>query len=158
MVCKYAAVRPPQSFKASKTSRSSSLNRRNHCLPNKRSRNETWGGPSELSGVWQAARCLYDAGEPSWARSRCYSSARQPIQYTACVGLSHIFQKVTFKEKNHPPGLARDWSIYVRPRTDPWRGCGWCPRTAPLIIDIKRRSGTRGVQLCYKECPIIPHV
>ena len=41
--------------------------RRNHCWPNKRNRNETWGGPSELSGVWQAARCLYGAGEPSWA-------------------------------------------------------------------------------------------
>ena len=34
---------------------------------NKRNRNETWGRPSELSGVRQAARCLYDAGEPSWA-------------------------------------------------------------------------------------------
>ena len=41
--------------------------RRNHCWPNKRNRNETWGGPSELSGVRQAAWCLYDAGEPSWA-------------------------------------------------------------------------------------------
>ena len=37
------------------------------CLPNKRNRNETWGGPSELSGVRQAAWCLYDAGKPSWA-------------------------------------------------------------------------------------------
>ena len=45
----------------------SSLNRRNHCWPNKRNRNETWGGASELSGVRQAVRCLYDAGEPSWA-------------------------------------------------------------------------------------------
>ena len=45
----------------------SSLNRRNHCWPNKRNRNETLGGPSELSGVRQAARCLYSAGEPSWA-------------------------------------------------------------------------------------------
>ena len=34
---------------------------------NKRNRNETLGGPSELSGVRQAARCLYSAGEPSWA-------------------------------------------------------------------------------------------
>ena len=50
-----------------------------------------------MSGARQAARCLYDAGEPSWARSRCYSSSRQPIQYmyTACVGLSLIFHKVT---------------------------------------------------------------
>ena len=63
--------------------------------PQRRNRNETWGGPSELSGARQAARCLYDAGEPSWARSRCYSSSRQPIQYTACVGLSLIFHKVT---------------------------------------------------------------
>ena len=56
---------PPN--QASKTSRSSSLNRRNHCWPNKRNRNETWGGPSELSGARQADRCLYGAGEPSWA-------------------------------------------------------------------------------------------
>ena len=34
---------------------------------NKRNQNETWGGSSELSGVRQAARCLYSAGEPSWA-------------------------------------------------------------------------------------------
>ena len=27
----------------------------------------TWGEPSELSGVKQAARCPYNAGEPSWA-------------------------------------------------------------------------------------------
>ena len=53
-----------------------------------------------MGGVRQAARCLYGAGEPSWARCRCYSSSRQPIQYTACVGLSHLFQKVTLKEKN----------------------------------------------------------
>ena len=57
------------------------------------------------------------------------------------------------KEKNHPPGLAWDWSVSVRPRTDPWRGCGWCPWTAPLIIDIKRRSGTRGLQLCRCKPP-----
>ena len=43
------------------------INRRNHCWPNKRNRNETWGEPSELSGVRQAAWCLYGAGEPSWA-------------------------------------------------------------------------------------------
>ena len=67
--------------------------------PQRRNRNETWGGPSELSGVRQAARCLYDAGEPSWARCRCYSSSRQPIQYTACVGLLHLFQKVTVQKK-----------------------------------------------------------
>ena len=36
-------------------------------IKRKRNRNETWGGPSELSGVRQAARCLYNAGEPSWA-------------------------------------------------------------------------------------------
>ena len=65
----------------------------------RRNRNETWGGPSELSGARQAARCLYDAGEPSWARCRCYSSARQPIQYTACVGLLHLFQKVKVQKK-----------------------------------------------------------
>ena len=74
-------------------------------LPPKRNRNETWGGPSELSGVRQAARCLYDAGEPSWARSRCYSSSRQPIQqYTACVGLSLIFHKVTVRKKRKKDG------------------------------------------------------
>ena len=50
-----------------KLPQASSLNRRNHCWPNKRNRNETWGGPSELSGVRQAARCLYGAAEPSWA-------------------------------------------------------------------------------------------
>ena len=60
------------------------------------------------------------------------------------------------KEKNHPPGLAWDWSVSVRPRTDPWRGCGWCPWTAPLIIDIKRRSGTRGLQLCRCKPPPKP--
>ena len=58
-----------------------------------------------MDGVRQAARCLYGAGEPSWARCRCYSSSRQPIQYTACVGLLHLFQKVTLKEKNH----TMDW-------------------------------------------------
>ena len=30
---------------------------------------------------------------------------RPPIQYTACVGLSHIFQKVTLKEKKSPPWI-----------------------------------------------------
>ena len=63
---------------------------------------------------------------------------------------------MTPKEKNHPPGLAWDWSVSVRPRTDPWRGCGWCPWTAPLIIDIKRRSGTRGLQLCRCKPPPKP--
>ena len=71
------------------------VNKRNHCLPNKRNRNETWSRPSELSGARQAARCPYDAAEPSWARSRCNSSSQPPIQYTAFVGLSHIFNKVT---------------------------------------------------------------
>ena len=78
------------------------------------------------------------------------------LSNTACVGLSHLFQKVTPKEKNHPPGLAWDWSVSVRPRTDPWRGCGWSPWTAPLIIDIKRRSGTRGLQLCRCKPPPKP--
>ena len=121
--------------------------------PKKRNVQSTWGLPRHMGGVRQAARCPYGAAEPSWAMVRCYSSSHPPIQYTACVGLSHIFQKVTPKEKNHPPGLARDWSISVRPRTNPWRRCGWCPRTAPLIIDIKRRSGTRGVQLCRCKAP-----
>ena len=55
----------------------------------------------------------------------------------------------------HPAG-AFVWSVSVRPRTDPWRGCGWCPWTAPLIIDIKRRSGTRGLQLCRCKPPPKP--
>ena len=50
--------------------------RRNHCWPNKRNRNETWGRPRELSGVRHDARYLYDAVEPSWAWRRCYSSSR----------------------------------------------------------------------------------
>ena len=63
---------------------------------------------------------------------------------------------MTPKEKNHPPGLAWDWSVSVRPRTDSWRRCGWCPRTAPLIIDIKRCSGTRGLHLCRCKAPPKP--
>ena len=73
-----------------------------------------------------------------------------------CVGLLHLFQKVTPKEKNHPPGLAWDWSVSVRPRTDPWRGGGWCPWTAPLIIDIKPCSGTRSLHLCRCKAPPKP--
>eukprot|EP01048_Picozoa_sp_COSAG05_P001971 COSAG05_NODE_73_length_21807_cov_283.593698_10_plen_47_part_00 len=38
------------------------INILDHCLPNKRNRNETWGRPSELSGAQQAARCLYVVG------------------------------------------------------------------------------------------------
>ena len=60
------------------------------------------------------------------------------------------------KENNQPPRLARDWSISVRPRTEPWRRCGWCPRMAPLIIGIKRCSGTRGLQLCRCKAPLNP--
>ena len=48
-----------------------------------------------MGGVRQAARCLYGAGEPSWAMVRCYSRSHPPIQYTACVGLSLMFYKVT---------------------------------------------------------------
>ena len=48
--------------------------------------------------------------------------------------------------KNDTRGLARGWSVYVRPITDPWPRCGWCTRTAPLLIDIKRCSSTRGAQ------------
>ena len=62
--------------------------------PQKRNGQSTLGLPMHMGGVRQAARCPYDAGEPSWARCRCYSSARQPIQYTTCVGLLHLFQKV----------------------------------------------------------------
>ena len=34
--------------------------------------------------------------------------------------------------------------------------CGWCPRTAPLIIDIKRCSGTRSLHLCRCKAPPKP--
>ena len=56
-----------------------------------------------MGGARQAARCPYGAAEPSWAMVRCISSSHPPILYTACVGLSYIFQKVTLKEKNHNP-------------------------------------------------------
>ena len=61
-----------------------------------------------MGGVRQAARCPYGAAEPSWAMVRCYSSSHPPILYTACVGLSYIFQKVTLKAKNHT--LDRQWN------------------------------------------------
>ena len=116
----------------------------------------TWVAKSEPESIALGVGVYVEA---PYRDSGCYPgliTKRQPIQYTACVGLSLIFQKVTLKETNHPPGLARDWSIYVRPRTNPWRGCGWCPRTAPLIIDIKRCSGTRGLQLCRCKPPPKP--
>ena len=74
--------------------------------PQKRNGQSTLGLPMHMGGVRQAARCPYGAAEPSWAMVRCYSSSHPPILYTACVGLSYIFQKVTLKEKNHPPGSA----------------------------------------------------
>ena len=35
--------------------------------PKKRNGQSTWGLPMHMGGVRQAARCLYGAGEPSWA-------------------------------------------------------------------------------------------
>ena len=73
-----------------------------------------------MGGVRQAVRCPYGAAEPSWAMVRCYSSSRQPIQYTACVGLSYSFQKVTLKEKDHPLGSALEPSAArMAPRPTP---------------------------------------
>ena len=66
------------------------------------------------------------------------------------------FPKSDPQGKKSHPGLAWDWSVPVRPRTDSWRRCGWCPRTAPLIIDIKRCSGTRSLHLCRCKAPPKP--
>ena len=67
--------------------------------PQKRNGQSTLGLPMHMGGVRQAARCLYGAGEPSWAMVRCYSRSHPPIQYRPCVGLSLIFYKVTVRKK-----------------------------------------------------------
>ena len=70
-----------------------------------------------------------------------------------------ILQRKSISSFHHQPlisGLAWDWSVSVRPRTDSWRRCGWCPRTAPLIIDMKRCSGTRSLHLCRCKAPPKP--
>ena len=67
--------------------------------PKKRNGQSTWGLPRHMGGVRQSAQCPYGAAEPSWAMVRCYSRSHPPIQYTACVGLSLIFYKVTVGKK-----------------------------------------------------------
>ena len=59
--------------------------------PQKRNVQSTWGVPRHMGGVRQAAQCLYDAAEPSWAMVRCISSSHSsPILYTACVSLLEL--------------------------------------------------------------------
>ena len=58
--------------------------------PKKRNGQSTWGLPRHIGGVRQSAQCPYGAAKPSWAMVRCYSRSHPPIQYTACVGFSHI--------------------------------------------------------------------
>ena len=101
----------------------------NRPCPKKRNGQSTWGLPRHMGGVRESARCPYGAAEPSWAMVRCYSSSHPPIQYTACVGLSHIFQKVTLKEKNHPPGSALEPISQAAP-----------PRTTPMATILPRPS------------------
>ena len=72
--------------------------------PQKRNGQSTLGLPMHMGGVRQAARCPYGAAEPSWAMVRCYSSSHPPIQYTACVGLSLMFYKVTVGKKRKKDG------------------------------------------------------
>ena len=50
-------------------------------------------------GVRHSAWCPYSAAEPSWAMVRCYYRSHPPIKYTACVGLSLMFYKVTVGKK-----------------------------------------------------------
>ena len=74
----------------------------------------TWCGPRHMGGARHSARCLYDAVEPSWAMVRCYSSSRQPIQYTACVGL---LQLLTHNQLGHSARISRNRSTRDRPPT-----------------------------------------